>query len=159
MKISKREDKILPVFEENKTISRFNGKYEFLSNFYPSMFYFEGYRVSTAEHAFQMCKATNSLDKNKIASSSTPGIAKRHGRQITIRPDWEEVKIEKMREVLQVKFSKDEFKKSLIDTENAYLIEGNYWHDNFWGDCTCEKCADIPGENVLGHLLMELRDS
>ena len=45
----------------------------------------------------------------------------------------------------------------LLSTSNATLVEGNWWHDNFWGDCYCPKCKGIPGANTLGRLLMELR--
>ena len=38
------------------------------------------------------------------------------------------------------------------------LIEGNTWHDNYWGDCSCNRCKSKSGENMLGILLMELRD-
>jgi predicted NAD-dependent protein-ADP-ribosyltransferase YbiA (DUF1768 family) len=43
------------------------------------------------------------------------------------------------------------------------MIEGNWWHDNFWGDCYCNnksgkhpECLK-PGLNKLGLLLMNLR--
>jgi len=46
----------------------------------------------------------------------------------------------------------------LLATLDAELIEGNAWHDNFWGDCFCEKCRDIEGLNVLGNILMRIRE-
>jgi predicted NAD-dependent protein-ADP-ribosyltransferase YbiA (DUF1768 family) len=45
----------------------------------------------------------------------------------------------------------------LLATGDEELIEGNTWHDNTWGNCVCQKCQDIPGRNMLGMLLMELR--
>ena len=42
---------------------------------------------------------------------------------------------------------------------DATLIEGNHWHDNRWGDCTCERCSAKEGQNWLGKILMEIRDS
>jgi hypothetical protein len=37
------------------------------------------------------------------------------------------------------------------------LIEGNWWHDNFYGSCTCNKCVN-KGENNLGKILMKIRE-
>jgi predicted NAD-dependent protein-ADP-ribosyltransferase YbiA (DUF1768 family) len=42
--------------------------------------------------------------------------------------------------------------------DNEELIEGNYWHDNCWGSCTCIKCADRPKQNALGKILMLVRE-
>lgn len=37
------------------------------------------------------------------------------------------------------------------------IVEGNYWHDNYWGNCTCDKCKNIEGQNKLGKILMKIR--
>lgn len=92
-----------------------------------------------------------------IAEAPTPGEAKRRGRSVKLRPDWEEVKEEVMLEGLRLKFRIPEFREGLRATQSAILIEGTTWHDNEWGNCTCEKCKDIPGKNKLGKLLMKVR--
>jgi predicted NAD-dependent protein-ADP-ribosyltransferase YbiA (DUF1768 family) len=51
-----------------------------------------------------------------------------------------------------------ELGKLLVETHPATLVEGNWWHDQFWGDCTCKKHADIPGANMLGKRLMRVRE-
>lgn len=67
--------------------------------------------------------------------------------------------MEIMLELLRLKFTRNpELGKLLIATGDALLEEGNKWHDNFWGDCTCDDCRDIEGENWLGKLLMQVRD-
>lgn len=48
--------------------------------------------------------------------------------------------------------------QSLKDTGKEVLVEGNLWHDNFYGDCKCDRCNDIKGQNLLGKLLMQVRD-
>lgn len=50
-------------------------------------------------------------------------------------------------------------KKKLLETGDAELIEGNYWHDNTWGQCYCPRCKNKIGENHLGKLLMKIRES
>ena len=44
-----------------------------------------------------------------------------------------------------------------LATGGAVLVEGNTWHDNYWGCCTCSRCAGRRGRNNLGRLLMKLR--
>jgi predicted NAD-dependent protein-ADP-ribosyltransferase YbiA (DUF1768 family) len=49
-------------------------------------------------------------------------------------------------------------KKELLLTGTAVLIEGNFWHDNYWGKCNCNNCKNIEGKNHLGKLLMQVRE-
>lgn len=133
-------------------INSFSGKYRFLSNFYPSEVYYENHKYKTIEHAFQAAKATNSEDRRRIANADTPGDAKRLGRNISLRDDWEKVKIEVMRELLEQKFTLiPKLRNKLLETGESTLIEGNTWGDKFWGVC------DGEGQNWLGKLLMEVR--
>ena len=143
-------------------ISRFEGEYEFLSNFYPSKIIYDiddGHIIyaPTVEHAFQAAKTINWLEEPDILTAPTPGKAKRLGRKCELRKDWEEVKDNVMRKFLCKKFAIPELRQKLLDTGDAYLIEGNYWHDNHFGICYCEKCKG-KGENILGQLLMDIRE-
>ena len=97
-------------------------------------------------------------ERRTIAAADTPGQAKRMGRHVTLRPDWEKVKIDVMRRGLELKFQDYALRVRLIGTGSYELIEGNTWHDNTWGSCVCYKCKNIPGRNLLGNLLMELRE-
>jgi len=45
----------------------------------------------------------------------------------------------------------------LLATGDTKLLEGNRWHDNFWGNCDCPNCRDKPGLNYLGKILMRVR--
>ena len=138
-------------------INCFDGKYAFLSNFYISPCDLEGILYPTVEHAFQAAKTLDRNERLKIAAAETPGKAKRMGRSVTLRPDWEEIKIDVMRQCLHSKFKDPDLVFALLDTGDEELIEGNTWHDNCWGNCTCEQCVNKPGENRLGKLLMEIR--
>lgn len=140
-----------------ETIASFEGKFAFLSNFFPSPIFHENILYPTNEHFFQAMKTMNIDEREAIAKAKTPGIAKRMGRRVTLRPDWEEIKIEVMRLGLMLKFTNRELAEQLLATGDADLIEGNTWHDNTWGICFCEKCGCV-GKNWLGHLLMELRE-
>ena len=92
-----------------------------------------------------------------IRNCSTPGAAKRMGRSIHLRADWDAVRIDVMLTLLRAKFSIPTLAARLLDTGDAELVEGNTWHDNFWGDCHCARCAGIPGQNWLGAGLMVVR--
>ena len=140
-------------------IAEFKDEYEFLSNFYPSPFTVDGIYYPTVEHYFQAMKTLNIGKRKEIAVASTPGRAKRLGRTVELRPDWEEVKIDVMRNGLAYKFAHHpDLRQKLITTKGKTLIEGNFWHDNTWGDCYCENCKDTKGKNLLGRSLMALRD-
>lgn len=140
-------------------IKSFSDKYCFLSNFYCSFFTYEGEDWRTVEHAFQGAKTLDPVDKTRIRIADTPGYAKKLGRKVDLREDWEDVKIEIMADLVFKKFkSHTDLMERLKATGVTELIEGNHWHDNFWGDCTCKKCKNIEGANILGEILMMVRD-
>ena len=139
-------------------ITSFEGEYEFLSNFYNSPIEHNGLIYPTNEHFFQAMKTVNPIERQAIAEADTPGKAKRMGRRVSLRGDWEIIKTDVMKLGLKIKFSNPELRSKLLATESKILIEGNTWHDNTWGNCTCEKCQNITGKNLLGQCLMELRE-
>ncbi len=139
-------------------IKEFDGEFAFLSNFSHSLILHEGIVYPTVEHFFQAMKTLIPAEREAIAAAPTPGIAKRMGRKVNLRPDWETIKVDVMRTGLRLKFSDYELAQKLLATGDKYLIEGNVWHDNTWGSCNCAKCASTPGRNLLGQLLMEVRE-
>jgi ribA/ribD-fused uncharacterized protein len=139
----------------------FKGKYSFLSNFFQlktpilhnDIFY------PTVEHFYQAMKSLSILERMAISSVPYPEAAKEHGCSIHLRSDWEEIKVPVMRFGLMLKFATNhELKIQLLNTLTYILVEGNYWHDNIWGNCLCSKCVNIEGQNFLGYLLMEVRE-
>jgi|WetSurSiteA1Bulk_404760.scaffolds.fasta_scaffold29054_2 N-glycosidase YbiA len=145
-------------------IDSFQGQHRFLSNFYPVEMTINGITYPTAEHVYQAHKSKDLDIRKHVAKLERPGMAKSFGRTIDLREDWEEIKIPLMREILTIKFNnkRPELRNMLLNTLPYKLVEGNYWHDNFWGYCNCDKCAYIPHENKMNHLgrlLMEIRDN
>lgn len=135
-----------------RTINKFDGNYRFLSNFYQSAIEIEGIRYETVEAAYQAAKAVNREDKEKIAKLETPGQAKKMGRTVSIREDWEEIKCSIMFDLLTMKFQDSYLRSLLLATGDAYLEEGNSWGDTFWG------VSRGVGKNILGYLIMQIRD-
>jgi len=130
-------------------IDNFTGDFDFLSNFYG-----EGI---TVEHKYQASKTFDTEWQVMIMRAETPGRAKRLGRKAPMRDDWDEVKVDIMYELLKEKFQDPTLAIKLLDTFPTSLIEGNSWHDNFWGICSCIKCRTNESYNKLGFLLMRVR--
>lgn len=133
-------------------IPYFTGRYRFLSNFYPSPVTYQGIQYKTVEHAYQAAKTTDPFQRTMIQNALSAGSAKNFGRRVTMRPNWEEIKVLTMLDLLRKKFGDPELHKKLLETGSATLVEGNSWNDVFWGVC------DGKGNNTLGKLLMVVRD-
>lgn len=140
-------------------VDSFRGDFEKFSNFYPCVIHYESLNFQSVEHAYVAAKSTDILFRRKISElpADKAGYAKRLGRKCKLRPNWDLMKISLMKQFLMQKFSYDEFRTPLLSTGDIKIIEGNYWHDNFWGDCYCQKCKNIKGLNNLGKLLMKVR--
>jgi len=126
----------------------FSGPLAFLSNFHPCKIEYLGLSFSSSEAAYQASKCPERAGE---FISLSPGKAKRLGRTVKIRSDWEEVKIAVMEEILRLKFSDPDLAKLLTETGDEELVEANWWGDRFWGQC------NGVGENHLGKLLMKIR--
>lgn len=132
-------------------IDSFTGDYSFLSNFYSCKINYNGFSYLNTEAAFQAQK-TLDRDIQKQFTNLNPSQAKKLGRKIPLRKDWEEIKDTVMYEVCKVKFNIPELKEKLIATQDAQLVEGNTWNDHYWGVCNGY------GKNQLGKILMKIRE-
>lgn len=134
-------------------IDSFSGEHEFLSNFYPCVVVYEGWEYRTSEHAYQAAKSCDPTVRQKIQATLKPGIAKRLGRQVQLRPDWNKIRRDVMYEILSNKFSgENELGRMLLNTFPHELVEGNWWGDKYWG-----VCKGV-GSNWLGKLLVMRRN-
>ncbi|RWB40445.1 MAG: NADAR family protein [Mesorhizobium sp.] len=137
-----------------KEITEFRGEYRWLSNFWQAPIEVGGWIWPTNEHAYQAAKSLDPRDWKKIQERASPHYAKVDGRSVNMRPDWEEIKIEVMREIIHAKFDQHpDLHAKLMATKGMMLVEGNHWGDTFWGVCRGM------GTNHLGRIIMEYRDS
>ena len=135
-----------------KVINSFDGEYRFLSNFYPCEVRFEGYWYRSTEAAYQAAKTLDLHLRTQFVDLDA-GKAKRLGKTLQLRPDWETIKVDVMWALIQQKFAPGTaLAAQLLATGSAQLIEGNHWGDTFWGMC------NGVGENWLGKLLMKQRE-
>ena len=102
--------------------------------------------------AFQAAKTFDPDEKLAVAQATTPGSAKRLGGKVQLRPDWEQVKVGLMEDLVRLKFTTHaDLRAKLLATGDAELVEGNNWNDRFWGVCRGK------GRNELGKILMKVR--
>lgn len=134
-------------------INSFTGGYRWLSNFYWQRVTLDGLVYPTVEHAYQAAKTLDPAQRATVWHCETPGQAKRAGRKVTMRADWDAVKIEVMRGLVTQKFEDRWLREKLRATGTQQIVEGNNWGDTFWGVCRGE------GENHLGKILMAVRDA
>lgn len=136
----------------------FLGEQSFLSNMYSKDIKYKNFVYKSAEHLFQAAKCTKESDREKIRNSVSGKMAKIIGRFVDIKPNWDEKRVIAMENILRLKFRrKSKLNRLLCETGNVNLIHLNFWHDTFWGCCACtlhKRC----GENMLGVLLMKIRD-
>lgn len=143
-------------------ILQFRGEYRFLSNFYPSPLEIrlgdETFAMPSVENAYQAAKIRpQDPDRIRLTRSFvslTAGEAKRKGKSLKLREDWDQIRITVMHLLLRQKFSLPNLRALLLLTGDRMLVEGNSWGDRFWGvDLTTNV-----GENHLGKLLMKVRE-
>ena len=133
-------------------VNSFRGDYSFLSNFFECPVTYNNLTYTNNEAAFQAQKCVSDSEKIQFTKLN-PSEAKKLGRKVTLRKDWESVKIKIMKEIVREKFVQDpELAHKLIATGNAYLEEGNTWGDKVWGT------VNGLGANNLGIILMKVRN-
>jgi len=137
------------------TMMVFRGAFDFLSNFYPARVEVGGIRYQNAEAAFQAQKRTDAADRGAFAGLDAVK-AKRKGRQVKLRSDWDAVRLSVMENVVRAKFLQNpDLAARLVATGTMPLEEGNDFGDTFWGvDAKTGR-----GENNLGKILMKIREA
>ncbi|TWU49278.1 NADAR family protein [Rubripirellula reticaptiva] len=130
-------------------------EYGEFSNFAAYSIKLKGKRWPTSEHYFQGQKFQDAGHREEVRKAKTPMIAARLGRdrKKKLRRDWESIKDNVMRGAVMAKFSQhDDLRELLLATGQAKLVE-HTTNDAYWGDG-----GDGSGRNMLGRILMEIRD-
>lgn len=130
----------------------FTDKYDFLSNMHPCKVEvcigMTPYTFTCAESAFQACKCPERVNEFVNLDGYQ---AKKLGRKVQLRPDWEQIKIDCMKAIVKAKFDQNTFLGLRLKLLKGDIVEHNTWNDTFWGVC------NGTGENNLGKILMDLR--
>lgn len=136
-------------------IREFQNEYRWLSNFWLCSVLYRGVAYPSVEHAYCSAKSEKPEWKQFCANpDNTSGKIKREARKITIREDWDDMRVYVMAQCLWSKFTDNpELQQLLLDTGDENIQEGNKWGDKFWGiDLNTGE-----GENRLGRLIMLIR--
>lgn len=131
-----------------------------LTNYYMCDVEIDGLHFSSSEAAYHSQKFIDK-DIKQLMTKLIPDESKHVSRELSryIRKDWENVKYDIMKKVVMKKFEQNsDCLIDLLNTEDMELIEDTTgWHDNIWGECTCEECKNKEHKNLLGKILMEVR--
>ena len=141
-----------------------------LSNFHKCEVNLGPLTFPTSEHAYQFRACEEHLNPEvaeQVLKARSPQEAKSIANYVK-DPDptshWNTIKCDVMRHVLRAKAeSNDEFRQHLLNTGNQLLVEASA-SDSYWGSgltyllTTTTLSEMLPGKNMLGRLLVELRD-
>lgn len=131
-------------------IRGFFDEYRFLSNFHVAPLTLDGIVYPSSEHAYMAMKTDDPQWHARILAAATPNEAKKLGRIVPLRADWDAYRLAAMLKVLTAKFADPVLRRKLLATGERYLEETNDWGDRYWG-------VDGTGSNFLGQLLMLVR--
>lgn len=126
--------------------------FNWFSNFEPCNITIDGIVWPSVENYYQAMKSNDPVIRQDIRRA-TPAEAKKMGRRILIRSGWLESRNDVMMRALVAKFNQAQWQARLVETGTQPLIEWNNWGDRIWGVTT-----DGIGDNLLGRMLMDIRD-
>jgi ribA/ribD-fused uncharacterized protein len=136
-------------------IKEFQGEFRWLSNFTQVAIELDGRMFYSVEHAYMSAKSDDEEWKDFCENTFSAGQVKKASRNITLVGNWEDIKVDIMKECIDKKFNQPFFKAKLLATGDSFIQEGNMWNDKFWG--VCLKTGK--GKNILGKLIMDKRES
>jgi ribA/ribD-fused uncharacterized protein len=137
-------------------INKFSGEHAFLSNSHPFPVEFEGAVYPTVEHAFQAAKTFDTEERERVRMAKSPAAAKTIGKKLDLRDGWDYHRVDVMKLLVKQKFQDPELRDKLLATGDEPLVEGNLWHDRYWGQCQCPNHKG-DGLNWLGRILTSIR--
>lgn len=117
--------------------------------------------IRTSEALYQACRFPDRPDiQTQIVQQASPMTAKMVGKpfRLLTRPDWNHARKQIMRWCLRVKLIQnwEAFSHLLLSTGDRPIVEQSR-KDDYWGAKAVDDFT-LVGRNVLGRLLMELRE-
>lgn len=160
------ENRLLRTYVRGEVVVVYKTKEDFggLSNMasgYP--LHINGVHILTTEALYQACRFPHMPEvQREIIGQNSPMTAKMKSKPYRkdSRPDWEDVRYKVMRWCLRVKLAQnyEEFGRLLLATRDRPIVEQSR-KDDYWGAKLSDETGDILiGQNILGRLLMELRE-
>lgn len=132
------------------SIREFRGEYQWLSNFVEVPIELDSVLYPSVEHAYQAAKTLIRKERLRFLNCSA-AEAKKKGKTVTLRSDWETIRLSLMEKLCRQKYQQEPFRTKLLETGDCLIEENNYWNDTFWGICRGT------GMNHLGKIIMKIR--
>ena len=152
------------------TVHKLDGEWGVFSNFAHTPIIVDGVEFSSSEHLFQLMKFKDPAVIANIANGVTNNGKKCYQIKKTVksyekdyrRDDWGRMIIDAMKFCLMKKYEQSaEFRKKLEESKGKYIVEDQTTMPKKAPDAWGVKCDgdNFAGPNLLGRLLMELRDN
>jgi ribA/ribD-fused uncharacterized protein len=122
-----------------------------MSNFHLCEINYDGMKFTSTEAAYMSAKVLDRTEKEKFQFLN-PMEARKAGQLVELRSGWESMKVSVMLEVNREKYKIPYLRGLLLDTGDKYLEETNWWNCTEWGVC------NGGGKNLLGKVLMQIRE-
>ena len=137
------------------------------SNFGRTPLMVDGVPFDCTEKLFQIMKFTDDVSRKAIYSVKGQTIkmkAKHFEKAGTVRPDWGEIIVDAMKFCLMEKYRQNEaFREELDRSRGLYIVEDQTTFPkkspDTWGVKLSADGSEFVGPNLMGRLLMELRDN
>ena len=132
------------------------------SNFAHTPIWYDGVTYKNVEQLFQMMKFTDKEVREKVYAAPNPKMTAKHYEKTHRRDDWGMIILDTMKQCLQLKYEQNEwFRTALERSKGRYIVEDQSSFKKSWADTGGVKRQgeNYVGPNLMGRLLMELRDS
>src|ERR1051326_9562677 len=103
---------------EEDVVREFEGQYRFLSNFWSCYIKVDGDWYPSVENAYQAMKMKHKANRARFQHIKA-SEAKRLGRLLPMRDDWDQVKLEVMYNLVRQKFEDRKLQSNLLATGDA----------------------------------------
>lgn len=143
-------------------IRKVSDEWGIFCNFAHTPIQYEDVTYKSAEQLFQMMKFTDEDVRNAVYAANNPKYTAKHYEKSHRRDDWGMMIVDAMKQCLQLKYEQSEaFRAALERTKDMYIVEDQSTfrkkYADTWG---VKRQGDFyVGPNLLGRLLMELRDN
>lgn len=142
--------------------SEVKGEWGIFSNFAHTPIQYDGVTYKNVEQLFQMMKFTDKEVREKVYAATNPKMTAKHFEKTHRRNDWGMIIVDAMKQCLQLKYEQsEELRKALKRSKGKYIVEDQSSFKKSWADTWgVKRQGDFyVGPNLMGRLLMELRDS
>ena len=143
-------------------IQKIGEEWGILSNFAHTPIEYKGVTYKSSEQLFQMMKFTDKTVRDVVFNAPNPKMTAKHYEKAYRRPDWGMMIVDVMKLCLLLKYQQcEEFRHNLESTSGKFIVADQSTfrkkHADTWG---AKREGDFfVGPNLLGRLLMELRDN